>query len=146
MNIGLIISVAAGAVVLGTAGTIFGIKKPKKLKVDRFIASWKELQGFCRDKSTWSLAITQADKLLDAALKKRKLKGKTMGERLVSAQRLFSDNDSAWYAHNLAKKIIAQADPNLKESDVKAALLGFGRALRDIGALPEPGKEVIDDK
>lgn len=146
MNVGLIISVGIGVIVLLIAGTIFGIKRPKKLKVDRFIASWKELQGLCRDKATWPLAVTQADKLLDAALKKRKLKGKTMGERLVSAQRLFSDNDGTWYAHNLAKKITAQADATLKESDVKGALMGFGRALRDIGALPDPGKEANDDK
>ncbi len=146
MNIGLIMGIAGGVVVFGSVGTIFAIKRPKKLKVDRFIASWKELQGFCRDKATWGLAITQADKLLDAALKKRKLKGKTMGERLVSAQRLFTDNDDTWFAHNLAKKINAQADAALKESDVKEALLGFRQALKDIGALPASGKEAQDDK
>ena len=146
MNIGMIISIAIGVLVLVAAGIIFAIKRPKKLKVDRFVASWRELQGYCRDKATWPVAITQADKLLDVALKKRKLKGKTMGERLVSAQRLFSDNDDTWFSHNLAKKIAAQADLKLKESDVKDALMGFRQALRDIGALPKDGKEASDDK
>lgn len=146
MSLELIISLAAGVFLLVVLLTTFAIKRPKKLKVGRFVASWRELQGFCRDKATWPQAIIQADKLLDVALKKRKLKGKTMGERLVSAQRLFTDNDDTWFAHNLAKKISAQADLKLKESDVKDALLGFRQALRDIGALPDSGKEATDDK
>lgn len=144
------IEVLAGSILGGfiviTGGIIFAIKRPKRLKVQRFVASWRELQGYCRDKATWPQAIIQADRLLDAALKKRKLKGRTMGERLVSAQRLFTDNDDTWFAHNLAKKITAQTDASLKESDVKDALLGFRQALRDIGALPPAGKEASDDK
>ncbi len=146
MSFELLLSLAGGVLLLVVLLTTFVIKRPKKLKVSRFVASWRELQGFCRDKATWPQAITQADKLLDAALKKRKLKGKTMGERLVSAQRLFTDNDDTWFAHNLAKKITAQADLNLKESDVKDALMGFRQALKDIGALPDTGKEATDDK
>ena len=144
MNIELILSVMAGSLVVLVLLIVFIIKRPKKLKVNRFVASWKELQGYCRDKATWPQAVTQADKLLDAALKKRKLKGKTMGERLVSAQRLFTDNDDTWFAHNLAKKLNAQADAPLKESDVRDALMGFRQALRDIGALPQTDKEVGD--
>ncbi len=145
MNVGLIISTSLGVIVVLIVGTVFAIKLPKKLKVDRFIASWQELQSCCRDKATWAQAITQADKLLDVALKKRKLKGKTMGERMVSAQRLFTDNDDVWFSHNLAKKLTVQMDMRLKESDVKDALMGFRQALRDIGALPPAGKEVSDD-
>ena len=125
-----------GGMILAALGIIYAVKRPKKLKSDRFIASWQELQGYCRDKANWPQAITEADRLLDAALKKRKLKGKTMGERLVSAQRLLNDNDDTWFAHNLAKKVAAHGDITLKESDVKDALIGFRQALRDIGALP----------
>jgi len=131
-----IIGIIAGAVILLSVTTLILIKKPKKLKADRFMASWKELQCYCKDKSTWPNAVLQADKLFDAALKKRKLKGKTMGARMVSAQRLLSDNDAVWSAHNLAKKITKDATYNLKESDVKAALMGFRQALKDIGAFP----------
>lgn len=146
MRLSTILIILFAVVMLMIASGIFAIKRPKKLKTDRFIASWKELQGFCRDKTTWPMAITQADKLLDAALKKRKLKGKSMGARMVSAQRLFTSNDNTWFAHNLAKKLSSGVDVNLKESEVKDALLGFRQALRDIGALPASGKEVADDK
>ncbi len=136
MSIESIVGLTTGVIVAITAGIIFAVKRPKKLKVDRFIASWRELQGFCRDKKTWSIAITEADRLLDEALKKRKQKGKTMGERMVSAQRIITDNDGMWFAHNLAKKIATQAKIKLKETDVKEALVGFRQALRDLGALP----------
>lgn len=146
MTFEVIVGSIVGGLILLIGGIIFAIKRPKRLKVDRFIASWRELQSYCRDKTTWPLAVTQADKLLDAALKKRKLKGKTMGERLVSAQRLFTDNDDIWFAHNLAKKIVAGSNANLRESDVKDALMGFRQALKDIGALPDSGKELSNDK
>ncbi len=108
---------------------------PKRLKQDNFTSNWKQLQLYCRDKTTWPEAITTADRLLDNALKKRKFKGKSMGERMVSAQRLFTNNDNVWFAHNLYKKIVANPDVRLNEKDVKVALVGFRQALRDLGAL-----------
>lgn len=140
----LIISVSILAFIIATIIAL--IKRPKRLKAERFVASWKELQGHCRDKTKWAQAILEADKLLDAALKKRKLKGKTMGARLVAAQRILSDNDDVWFAHNLAKKLISQSDLKLKESDVKAALMGFRQALKDIGALPSGNSEPQEKK
>ncbi len=112
---------------------------PKKLNKDYFAAHWRELKTYLRSKKTWPEAIIEADRLLDKALKKRKFRGKSMGERLVSAQRIFTDNDSLWFAHNLCKKVLVDDNVRLKEADVKDALLGFGQALRDIGALPNGG-------
>ncbi len=136
MRIIMAAEIGASVVVLALVALIVFKKLPRRLKADKFMSNWRELQIYCKDKATWPLAILEADKLLDIALKKRKLKGKTMGARLVAAQRILSDNDDVWFAHNLAKKIIAQGDIKLKESDVKTALLGFRQALKDIGALP----------
>jgi hypothetical protein len=122
-------------VLVGVAG-IVRKKVPKKLKVDKYVDDWKELQAFCRDKKTWPEALKSADTLLDSALKRRKFKGKSMGERLVSAQRTLTNNDAVWFAHNLCKKVTEQSGIRLKEADVKAALVGFRQALKDIGALP----------
>lgn len=110
---------------------------PKKLKTDSFAADWKQIQDYCRDKALWPQALIEADALLNKALKRRKFKGKSMGERMVSAQRLFTSSDKLWYAHNLYKKVIAEPDVRLKEADVKAALVGFRQALRDLGALDD---------
>ncbi len=135
MNIGLLVSLCVGIAALLIVGSLVYRRIPKKLKVDQFLGDWKELQGYCRDKATWPQALAEADKLLDKALKRRKFKGKSMGERMVSAQRAITDNDRLWFAHNLAKKIIADPKTRLKEADVKTALIGFRQALKDIGAL-----------
>lgn len=107
----------------------------RKLKPAKFKSQWTELQKFCKSKDTWPLAIINADKLLDEALKKKHLKGRSMGERLVEAQKLLTDNDAVWYAHNLSKKLLDDSYGKLKESEVKKSLVGVRQALRDLGAL-----------
>jgi len=116
------------------------VRLPKKLKTDAYMAQWKDIQACCKDKACWGDAVVDADKLLNTALKRKKLKGKSMGERMVSAQRLFTDNDAVWFAHNLAKKIMADPAMKLREDDVKTALIGFRQALRDIGALEDASR------
>src|SRR5205085_1036068 len=95
---------------------------------------WSELQAYCKTKETWPEALFAADKLLDKALIKKGFKGKSMGERLVSAQRTFTDNDDLWYAHKLCKKLHENPDTKLREKEVKTALIGFRQALKDLGA------------
>jgi hypothetical protein len=131
----LIALIAASTLVVLILGTIVLLRIPKKLKTDVFISKWREVQGYCKDKGQWPQALVEADKLLDIALKKRKLKGRSMGERMVSAQRLFTNNDAVWFAHNLYKKVVADPGVRLKESDMKTALIGFRQALKDLGAL-----------
>ena len=58
-----------------------------------------------------------------------------MGERLVDAQKVFTDNDGVWYAHKLRKKVEAEPDFKLKKTDVKDALIGIRQGLKDLGAL-----------
>lgn len=101
----------------------------------KYMEKWQDLQRFCASKETWPLAIITADKLLDEALKNKRLKGKSMGERLVSAQRMLSDNDGVWFSHNLAKKLIDEAAIRLNQTDVKKSLLGVRQALKDLGVL-----------
>ncbi|CAN5334375.1 hypothetical protein BH09PAT4_BH09PAT4_07080 [soil metagenome] len=106
-----------------------------KPDVKKFTERWNEAQKLCSSKNTWPLAIINADKLLDDALKRSHYKGKTMGERLVAAQRTLSDNDSVWYAHKLRNKIVHEDYGDLKKRDVQKVLVGFRQALRDLGAL-----------
>lgn len=110
-------------------------KRPRKLNTAYYEEHWKDLQKQLRDQSTWPLAIIDADKLLDHALKARKYKGKTMGERLVAAQRDIQDNDEVWFGHKLRNRLVHEHDVRLKERDVKDALIGIKHALKDLGAL-----------
>ncbi len=109
--------------------------RKKPLNTQYFTEKWNDAQALCRNKETWPLAIINADKVLDDALKKSGYKGKTMGERMVAAQRDFSDNDGVWYGHKLRNKLVHESDVSLKEADVKDALMGIRQALRDLGAL-----------
>ena len=114
----------------------FGLRRAKlRPKKKKFNANWKDLQQSLKDKANWPTALEKADKLLDKALVKRGYKGQTMGERLVNAQRDFSDNDAVWYGHKLAKEVQENPDTKLKEDDVKDALVGIRQGLRDLGAL-----------
>jgi len=131
----LIALIACGAMLAVSVLFFIYRKIPKRLKSDNFAKQWKDLQTLCKDRKTWPEALTKADNLLDKALKKRKFKGKTMGERMVSAQKVFTDNDGIWFAHNLYKKIASEELSRLKEIDVKGALIAYRQALRDVGAL-----------
>jgi hypothetical protein len=108
---------------------------PRELNSEYFQLRWKELQKMCSDKKTWALAIIDADKLLDEALKQSKFRGKTMGERLVTAQHSITNNDAVWFAHKLRNKLVHEEYKTLKQQEVKDALVGFRQALKDLGAL-----------
>lgn len=130
--------VGAGIVALTFIVVIIKIgyrRAPMRIKKSKYQAKWKKLQAYCKDKKTWPEALTSADELLDKALIKRGYKGKNMGERLVNAQKKFTDNDSMWFGHKLARKVEEDPELKLKEKDVKDALLGIGQALKDLGAL-----------
>jgi hypothetical protein len=110
-------------------------KRFGKPSIKKFTERWSEAQKLCASKNTWPLAIINADKLLDDALKQSHYKGKTMGERLVAAQRDLTDNDAVWFAHKLRNKIVHEEYGDLKKRDVQRVLVGFRQALRDLGAL-----------
>lgn len=110
-------------------------RRPAKLQTAVYTDRWRELQKNCADKTTWPLAIIDADNLLDKALRARKYKGKTTGERLVSAQHSLTTNDSVWFGHKLRNKIVHEDVRKLRKQDVLEALSGFRQALKDLGAL-----------
>lgn len=128
--------VVLGAVLLVLLlSAVVAKRRPSKLNQEQFAAKWQELQTLCADKATWPLAVINADKLVDDALKKRHYKGKTMGERLVAAQHDLSSNDTVWFGHKLRNKLVHEEYKLTNKNDVKNALLGFLQALRDLGAI-----------
>ena len=95
----IIFAVAAGFLLIVLVMLTFSCKARSN-----YAARWKSLQKLLADKKTWKDAVIEADKLLDNALKQRHYKGKTMGERLVSAQHELTKNDMVWYSHKLSNK------------------------------------------
>jgi hypothetical protein len=109
-------------------------RRTPKLSHQYFQHQWAELLARVKTPEGMMLAIIDADKLLDEALRKHRFKGKTMGERLVSAQRMISDNDAVWYAHKLRNRLVHEPNVRLKKNEARTALAGFRQGLRDLGA------------
>jgi len=112
-------------------------KKSKRQSPTNFKKRWQALTKLCASKKTWPQAIIDADSLLDEALTAAKYKGKTVGEKLVSAQRDLTDNEAAWFAHKYRTSIDTMDGRKITKKDVMKALTGFRQALRDLGALPK---------
>lgn len=139
MDTKYLMAIAATAVVVLVLIGVIGIwlrRRPARLDKAKFSWRWNETQKLCANPETWPLAVINGDKLVDEALKKSRYRGKTMGERLVAAQKDLSDNDSVWYGHKLRNKLVHEdMNSKLKKVSVKDALAGFRQALKDLGAL-----------
>ncbi len=136
MSLEMIVAIAVSGILLLIIISITAKKAPKRtLNKEQFQNHWIELLAKVKTPEGMSMAVIDADKLLDSALKKRGYKGKTMGERLVAAQRQLSDNDGIWQAHKLRNRLVHEPGIRLKEYEAKRALASFRQALRDLGAL-----------
>jgi hypothetical protein len=131
----LVVALVAVLIVVFSVSFFARNRRRSGLDQAQFLARWKEVQALYAEKNTWPLAIINADKLVDDALKKSKYKGKTMGERLVSAQHDLSSNDGIWFGHKLRNKLVHEEFTIKSKAEVKEALLGFLQALKDLGAL-----------
>jgi hypothetical protein len=137
MNSDLMAMAVLTAGFLVVLALVFALTKRRRRPLNKayFLEKWQEYQKLCATKETWPLVVINTDKLLDEALKKAGYRGRTMGERLVAAQRDLSDNDAVWFGHKLRNKLVHESDMRLREDDVKDALKGIRQALRDLGAL-----------
>jgi len=124
-----------GFIVIMTFVVLIVRKMPKRLKTVYYVRKWRDIQKMCRNQDDWSHAIIRADMLLDEALTKKKIAGKTMGERLVNAESDFSSKDIVWSAHKLAGNLRENGVKKMNETKVKDTLIAFRTALKDLGAI-----------
>jgi hypothetical protein len=135
VNFETYVALGTGAVLLIITAFVAYKKFPRKVNQQKFVEKWKRLQQRCSDETQWALAVVEADDLLAEALKKKRFKGKGVGERLVEAQKHFSDNDAVWFGHKLRTKIDMNPELHLNQAEVQKALVGLRQGLKDIGAL-----------
>lgn len=93
----------------------------------------KRLEG---DAGEYSLAVIEADSLLERSLGQMGIAGKTMAERLrtLSIGDLSSLND-VWEVHKLRNKITHEPDFTPKKEETMRALEVYKRALEELGAI-----------
>lgn len=78
--------------------------------------------------------ILDADKLLDAMLKKKGFTG-SLGDKLKNNAKLFTDLNGLWEAHRLRNKLAHEIDFNLKPAQTAQAMKGFKNAFKDLELL-----------
>lgn len=106
------------------------------LDAEYFKKAWAQIVNYAASgESGWRLAIIDADKLLDHALKQSGASGDTMGERLRSKQGTFTHYNQLWNAHKLRNRIVHEPNVNLSKMVTQQALGEFRRALKEVGAL-----------
>ncbi len=81
------------------------------------------------------MAVIKADKLVDRAMKEFGVSGETMGERLKSRHKDWSNVNSIWSAHKLRNQIAHETNIKLDKTVYDKAMLGFKQALKDLGAI-----------
>jgi hypothetical protein len=101
----------------------------------QFAQYWQDVQAKAAEPTTRDLAIAEADKLLDAALKEASVPGVTMGDRLKASQGLFPDQlyNQLWEAHKLRNRLAHEVGVQVSDGEVKAALAAFQWGLRTLG-------------
>lgn len=134
MTIVFLVAVIVFGILVLAVLSRFAPRRHTHLDKNYFHEQWSTLLARVKTPEGMILAVVDADKLLDEALKKHHFRGKTMGERLVAAQRSLSDNDAVWYAHKLRNRLVHEPNVRLKKREAQQALAGFKQGLHDLGA------------
>lgn len=139
MDVTLVIFFAAVLIIGGALFAIIGLTKQsgRALNQNDYRSRWLAIEQALKpgEVSSYHLAVLNADKLLDKALRERGVRGETMGERMKTAQSTWSNRDEVWTAHKLRNQVAHEPNVDVSYEAARRALIGFKRALKDIGAI-----------
>lgn len=135
-NVFILVAVLLAAIV-GVIYLSFASKMSAKLHVQKYQSSWLAIEnGVSRNNAaSWQLAIINADKLLDQALRERRFRGKTMGERMKVANKTWRNPDHVWGAHKIRNRLAHETDMSVDYETTLRTLSAFKQALKDLGAI-----------
>lgn len=131
----VVITVVA-LLMLGVIGRL--ARQKSGLDHEWYRAHWKRVEQMAAmGEHGRHMAILEADKLLDKALKTRNFYGETMGERLKTAGKahVFGKNEAIWKAHKLRNQLAHESDIQVSQMVAHRSLAAFKSGLKDIGAL-----------
>jgi len=132
----LLIAILIVAVV-GVVYLAFATKRRPILDQAKYQAHWLEIEHSIEkdNPASWQLAIMNADKLLDQALRERHFSGKTMGERMKAAQSSWKNANHVWSAHKIRNQLAHETDARVNYDITMRALSAFKQGLKDLGAI-----------
>ena len=123
--------------IVGVLFLVFSGKNSSRLNVKKYQTQWLAIENSVTrsTESSWQVAIFNADKLVDLALRERHVKGKTMGERMKAAQKMWSNANHIWGAHKIRNQLAHEATAKLSYELTLRALSAYKQALKDLGAI-----------
>lgn len=111
---------------------------PPAEAVSAYDRRWEEIKKHVAsfNEAEWKLAVIEADKFTDDALKTGGYPGESMGERLMLIQpgQLLS-LQNLWDAHKLRNLLVHDANYKLTHRQAVLAVEAFEQVLRELGAL-----------
>ncbi|MDP3954103.1 MAG: hypothetical protein Q8Q06_01635 [bacterium] len=111
---------------------------PPASAVSAYDARWEEIKNHANSFNTaeWKLAVIEADKLVDTALKAAGFPGETMGEMLtlIKSEQL-PEIGNLWEAHKLRNLLVHDPSYEMRHNDAIAAVEVFERIIREVGGL-----------
>lgn len=130
------------ASILIFAGILFAVialtkKGPRQLDVEQYRCDWLAIEQQLRrdDIASHQLAVLNADKLLDKAMRERNIPGENMGARMKQLQGKWSNANAVWSAHKLRNQIAHESNVRVEYETSRRALSAFKQALKDLGAI-----------
>lgn len=111
--------------------------KSRRLDVQEYQTRWLKIKNSLvrGDERSYGLAVMEADKLLDHALRELGIPGKTMGERMKRVGNRFSEVNRVWSAHKIRNQLAHEQDFSIDYATASHALNSFRQALKDLGAI-----------
>jgi hypothetical protein len=138
------------AFIEGVVGAVWGIFKflfgkkgegpggeSAKVQAAALAESWGQVELHLLQEHTRALAISEGDKILDAALKLHRVAGQTMGERLKAAEPLFASDlyQQIWVAHKLRNQLAHEVGASVSANEASQAVAAFRSALYHLSIL-----------
>lgn len=114
-------------------------KNSRSSTIDKvyFKKKWKEIEDMAamNKEMAYKMAIVEADKLLDHALKVLGTPGSTMGERLKVKVYKYPNLRRVWDAHSVRNAISHESNYKLFDSTARKSISTYKDALKELGIL-----------
>lgn len=108
------------------------------LSKKRSIKIWQKVKRyhFVGDDSSLKLAVLEADKALDEAIRLAGFRGETLGDRLKKiTEDQLPNLQAVWEAHKLRNRLVHEPDFKLTRDTAEKALAVYEQTLRDLQLL-----------
>jgi hypothetical protein len=123
-------------------GLFRGGKKPsrsaaRREELEALAGHWEQVELMALQEASRLQAVSEADKILDAALQLHRVPGQTMGERLKAAEAKLPGSlyQEVWEAHKLRNVIAHEVGAQISDGQIRQAVGAFRNALYKLGVL-----------